>query len=182
MTIQEIILSGNYFTDLTTPELAKRLNCSETTIRNYRKGIHHAIKDWFPGIGAKWEDWAREQLINNGINCQSMPCKSSFDILANNGARIEIKVACKPLSAPSSQCISPCWSFKIKRISKPEVADFFMLIIAPEKAVFIIPNNQLPKLDHIRFCYPTKSPRGIYYARYQNAYELIKNFRMEADR
>jgi hypothetical protein len=159
--------------DLTNREMAQLIGCSEETVIMHRVGVRHAIAGGKAKLGSEWEEWASRKLTENGIVNRLMPCNAPFDIMAFDSIRIEVKVATKSQNPPSSTRVSKNWAFCIKKDKKPNSSDFFFLIVAPTEDVFVIPNDKLPNISRMSFCYPSLRPELFKWGVYHNAYSII---------
>lgn len=168
--------------DMTTEELSSIVDLSPETVRRYRQGTRYKIDgNSNVAVGTAWEEWAGRQLEQMGHCVKLMPYGSPFDILVNDKCRIDVKVCLAPREFASLRgMINPSWSFSTKKNGND--LDFYMLVIAPAKDVFIVPAGVVPSGGYkrgIRFAWPTERPEIGKYQQFHNRYDLIAE-RMQA--
>ena len=104
-----------------------------------------------------------------------MPNRHPFDILLDNGIRINVKSAWSGRIPPSQigKCINPSYHFNLL-CNKLNNADIFILVIPDTKDMFIIPADILPKsVTNITMCWPTARPEIGKYQKYLNRWDLL---------
>jgi len=164
---------------LTNRELAKALNLKSSSIIRYRGNIRHAIEPSNKNTKTAFDSeiLASALLQNHGIKNKLMNFQHSYDILALDFIRIDVKLANTPKSSPSRSTISPSWRFRVRKGEKRNTTDFYFCVIGPTEEVFIIPADKVPKnMANIVFCWPTTRPELSKWQHYLNAYYLIKEF------
>ncbi len=152
--------------ELLTQELVSRYGREAKTISAYRGDHHHSISPNSPHAhtGNIWETWAQEVLQEAGFVAELMPLHHPFDILVNGKIRVDVKVATKPKSSPSTR-INNLYGFHVKGEKKRKDTDFYFCIISPTEDYFIIPSSAIsiqqtqvcltwpPKRHHIASCW-----------------------------
>ena len=157
----------------TNEELSRELGLGENTISSHRSKIRHAIKkgDTSVSRGFDGEEWASEWLKYKGISNQLMNFKHTFDILAFDKIRIDVKYATIPWGYSSRT-----WRFHVKQYNKRHDCDFYLFIIAKTEDVFVIPATKIPeKQKYVVLTCPTSRPTLFKWEYYHNAYDLIIN-------
>lgn len=122
--------------NLTNNELAEKLNLSYETVCKYRSGTRHAIeKNCNCYVGAQAEEIVSKKLIKHKIPNKLMPANHPFDILLDNGIKIDVKSR-KPV--PDAKGIFHYQIDKNKTKNKPQ-PDFYALVINND--VYFIPGS-----------------------------------------
>lgn len=163
--------------DMTTEELSSIVDLPMETVRRYRQGTRYKIGgDSNAAVGAAWEEWASDRLEEMGHSVKLMPYGSKYDLLVDGASRIDVKVSIAPRDYPSMRgMVNPSWSFNTKK-DRIDL-DFYMVILAPTKDVFVIPADQVPSGRNyrgtVRFVWPTNRPELGKYQRFHGRYDLI---------
>ena len=167
-----------------------RKTARETDISDMTRGD---IKD-LPGIAQVWErKFARSRhrvsggpveagvnaenivsdiLSEKGIINKPMPFHSPFDILLDNGLRVEVKSASKKIS-PKSQNGYSYYNINIRKLGRGDYADFFAILIE-QKTLFIIPSSEFNKsCSHVRIFWP-RNTKTSKWEKYINRFDLLK--------
>lgn len=163
--------------DKTNNELASMLSTSSECISMYRGKTRHAISpDSFVGYGAAVEGVVSDHLRGLGIENQLMPVRHPFDILAENGARIEVKSRFCPMRGDWHIGRS-IYAFNVIKGNKlPDYADFYILVIAVEDPVyFVVPVPDVRWQKSLYVTWP-RTYENCKYSKYHNAFDAIRNF------
>jgi hypothetical protein len=133
--------------------------------------FRHQAKGGNIKTGQEYENKASEMLNSLGIPNKLMPTHHSFDILLDNGLRIDVKHSIFDASSMKTQkYISP--TFPISNMKNGKECDFFFVFI-PD-AVFIIPSSEV-RVDRIRIPYPQKGQKPSKWVQYKDRYDLLSN-------
>lgn len=164
--------------DITNGQAAEMWNLSNTgLVSRYRNGNRHAVCGGVVEVGYQWEEWVIEQLIEQGFLAEGQAFGSRFDILVNGTIRVDVKVSTRPRSALSLQNISPSWNFNVGTKKKRSETDFFALVIAPSKEVFIVPESIIKNSQvNIVFCWPTLRPELSKWQQYLDRWDLLTEY------
>jgi hypothetical protein len=100
-----------------------------------------------------------------------MPHHHEFDILLENGKRVDVKAASRTMKPPSSKCY-PFYSFGTKKPERGNYCDFFICVVVPTVDLFIIPFDDAGR-DSIRLIHPPHK-RVSKYFQYHNRFDLLK--------
>jgi DNA-binding CsgD family transcriptional regulator len=165
----------------TDQELADELGVSVYLIQRYRSGIRRKVSDHSHlGKGVQIEEEVSGILRINRINHTLMPPSHPFDILLENGKRVDVKSAHKALQPPSQRY--PFYWFSLKKDIRGEYADFFILAVVASGYIdelYVVPNSAILRGSHgIRIgALPPeqrKSKKGSKYSKYLNRFDLLK--------
>lgn len=180
--------TGRDFLKNRTIEMMKGVDFSDWTVKDipsqglrsiWRRELykhHHSVVGGMAKIGNDAEKRARALLENNDIACELMPLGSPFDILCNNGLRIDVKTTTKPFTNYPG-LVSPKWRFKVGA-GKRGQTDFYMCITSNED-IFIIPSIVVPQhWEQLQFCWPALSPSKGRFSQYKDAYRLLRKDRL----
>lgn len=144
--------------------LAKLMGLATRSVYHYRNGERHDIEGGMFQIGSENEILVSNKLSSLGIGNKLMPHHHPFDILLNNGIRVDVK--------SSSKTLSGLYKFQIKKVTRGEYADFFILVPTNTKDMFVVPGNKAPDYG-IFISWPPKNSRSKY-AQYLNRFDLLK--------
>lgn len=118
---------------LTNRELSKMMKISPQGVTQYRKGIRHAVeRNCSVGIGYKYEEFVSKKFIEMGIENKLMPNHSPFDMLLNNGLKIEIKYRSRPHKDSSGYL-----RYAVTKSKRKIMPDFYVIVIKED--LYIIP-------------------------------------------
>ncbi len=143
----------------------------------------HEVRGGSPEVGFYFEELASVILAENGVSNMLMPNRGSYDIEAENGARIEVTVSNTDVSKMSSQnkCVYPTFSIP----HRYNDCDFLFAFI-PDKqeegeyTYYIIPIYELIHLQgndpRIRIPHPPMSQKKSKWHQYHKRIDLIKNY------
>ena len=155
--------------NLTNSQISEEIGLPKTQVAHYRFGARHKLSDGAVKRGAEAEDYISNILDANNINHKLMPHHNRFDILLENGKRVDVKAAYKIGNSPS--LYRGRYNFKIMDI---EQADYYICIIMETKDIFIIPASEIPKNSYkVAFPWPPKNKRSKY-KKYHNNFDLLK--------
>jgi hypothetical protein len=123
--------------------------------------------------GYFWEEYVIERLNSLGYCAQGQSYRSCFDILVNGQIRIDVKAAIKKSTPGSKRNKSPTYSFHTDK-NKRSDCDFYILVVAENKDLFIIPSVELPNsISVVVFCWPTMRPTLAHWQNYHNRFDLL---------
>ena len=161
---------------LTNKELADEHGVCLKTISNYREGWHVVDGDSPLASGNGWEKWAAEQLETRGHEVELQHLGSYFDILLDGKIKIDVKSAHGLIpKSLKGRLKNPRYSFQTRKRKDRKPIDFYFLIIAETKDIFIVPYDVLPeKKDTIIFVWPSDRPTLSKYSQYHNRYDLLE--------
>jgi hypothetical protein len=162
----------------TNNELVNEFGLSYGKISTIRGNTRHKVSGGTNKVAQVWEDWAIEKLIEDGHNAVGQHYRSAYDILVDKRIRVDVKVATKPRK---NDIRGGLYAFTIRRKKFCEIrCDFFILIIASSKDVFIIPSDIInDKMYQIAFVWPLRrKQRNSIWQRYHNRWDLIKEAQM----
>lgn len=152
----------------------KDINELPGAITVWRKlwGKHrHAAKSGSVKIGQEYEQKASDILSSMGLSNKLMPNRHPFDILLDNGLRVDVKHSdCDVSDFPTQNCASPTYS--IANMKYGEDCDFFIVFVSD--AVFVIPASEV-KVDRIRIPYPQTGRKPSKWTQYKDRYDLLSN-------
>lgn len=158
--------------DKTNQVVADLLGVSVPSISRYRSHQRHAVeKGTELDKGIESEEIVSRKLSELGINNKLMSHHHPFDILLENGKRIDVKSSTKKIS-PKSQRGNSFYSFKIEKTRRGEYADFIILYLFDVNKFFVIPFSEAPK-EYIRLQYPPKYKNNVF-ASYENRFDLLQ--------
>jgi hypothetical protein len=113
--------------DKTNREISLELGVTKGYLGRYRHDHRHAIDGGNLEMGARWEEIVSKILIDHGINNTLMPHHHEFDILLENGKRVDVKAASRTMKPPSSKCY-PFYSFGTKKPERGNYCDWICLL------------------------------------------------------
>jgi len=157
-------------TNKTNEQVKELLGISTASVAKYRRNTRHAIASGNLEMGTRWEEIVSKILLDNGIRNKLMPHMHQFDILLDNGKRVDVKAASKPLNPPSAKG-SPFFVFGTKKPRRGNYCDFFICVVVETVDLFIIPFDEAPK-DMIRLTWPKNKKPSKYY-QYHNRFDLL---------
>lgn len=164
------ILESNH--ELTNSEMAEKFGVSESTVMKYRKK-RHAIEDCEAKKGSEIEEFVSQQLTKMGIKNELMPNHHPFDILLENGFRIDVK---STYVTAAHSVISKSRRFFLHIEKRGHYADFFILVLRDTKEMFVVPFDEVPKNGTaISFCWPKEIRRGRVsrWEKFLNRFDLL---------
>jgi transcriptional regulator with XRE-family HTH domain len=155
---------GNYFTSYHTEKARDFLSLDQSkTTSEIRKetgkinvnwhGLRHKLDGKSQKLGAEIEVFISDLLKKKGIP-NNLTNGRKVDIVLGNGKTIEVKSRSKTHANKFSENF---YYFPVLRNSEKK-ADFYILVILKqdEKAVFVIPRNEVPEHGGIGFVYPPR--------------------------
>lgn len=160
--------------ELTNKELSSKMGVTYAYISHQRRGMRHAIE---PGSniykGTYAEDLVNKKLTEAGIPNKLMPHGYKYDIETDTGIRIDVKAVYTEFTAPSIKTRNPhtLWCFNSEKRRRGNYADFFILVVVPLDAVFIIPFSEVKERVLLTWPHARKVTR---YEKYHNAFHLLK--------
>lgn len=159
---------------LSSQKLAKLLGIQPGNLSQFRDtSVRHEIEGGWAAIGTEMENYASRVLNHHGIKHQLMGHHHVFDILLDNGLRIDVKSS-DPIKGITK--IASTYSFRTSQETRGNYADFFLCITRDTKEIFIIPASETRgNSTPIRFSWP--NPRsGIKskFHQYHNRFDLLK--------
>lgn len=142
-------------------------------ISSYRKdGIRHKINGGSLKIGVYFEELVSKTLNKNGISHKLMPHNHPFDILLDNGIRIDVKSV-----SPSRLLtkITNTYSFNPNKKRRGNYADYFICVLIDTEEMFVIPSSEIKKSSPIRFSWPrpTRGKESKYH-KYHNNFDVLQ--------
>lgn len=165
-----IILKHN---DLSNPELSKKTGLSIGRIVATRAKSRHAIKNNGPYYkGSLFEEYVSLKLSDMGIHNTLMAYRHPFDILLNNGLRLDVK-SCKHSKGLTVK--TKMYSFNLRLDKKPkDYCDYIICVLVESRDIFVIPLSEC-RNSHVRFSFPTPNiGRVSKWAQYHNRFDLLK--------
>lgn len=157
--------------DLESVEDIKTLPGTQRVWKSLWGKFRHKAKGGHIEIGQAYEEKASKILRSMGIPNKLMPTHHPFDILLDNGIRIDVKKSEFDMSSlPTQKCASP--TYPISNMKYGEDCDFFFVFV-PD-AVFIIPSSEI-QVDRIRICYPQMGRKPSKWTQYKDRFDLLSN-------
>jgi hypothetical protein len=143
------------------------------SLYHYRSGERHEIDEGGKGggqkAGAEMEDLVSKKLHSIGIDNTLMPHQHPFDILLQNGKRVDVK-STDPAAISRN---SPIYSFTTGTYRKGNYCDFLILVLRDVTEYFVVPIDDAKGI--IRFCWPeTSFGKKSKWLRYHNRFDLLK--------
>jgi hypothetical protein len=149
--------------------LSGLLGIVKRSIYNYRNGERHEIDGGYAKIGADTEVVVSKKLFSLGIGNKLMPHMHTFDILLDNGIKIDVKSS-NPM--PMSR-LSPMYNFATGVYRKGHYCDFLILFLQDAKEFFVVPDREITGI--IRFCWPESDyGKKSKWLDYHNRFDLLK--------
>jgi hypothetical protein len=160
--------------ELTTWELARKLNMSYLKTSLNRQIRRHKTNNAFTNIGMAAEEYVSEELSRRGIKNELMPIGHPYDIETHAGKTIDVKTRTHAENIRTSRNF---YFFNLRHTErqyrKKEYPDFMALVI--NKDIFIIPKNKLPECSALGFCWPEgKHRHGQNWQQYHNRFDLLQ--------
>ena len=160
----------NSHPEMTNDEICNELGVERGTVTKYRDGGRHAIGGGWLKVGAEIEEYVSNKMHEKGIPNELMPHFHPFDILLENGLKVDVKSSeCRQLGRTYG------YHFNTGEDRRGEnYADFFICVLRETMEMFVIPatetrGNGTP----IRFMFPpSKKPSKFH--QYHEAWDLLK--------
>lgn len=157
---------------LSNSKLRSIMGIGQGRLFNYRKSekIRHDVEGGSIKIGYEAENLASKKLFSIDIKHTLTPTSHSFDILLENGSRVDVKSS-NPMN--SSKCVSPEYTFKTGKYTKGDYCDFLILVLRDVKEFFVVPTKKAGGI--IRFCWPGPDHgKRSKWLEYYNRFDLLK--------
>lgn len=119
--------------------------------------------------GYETENIVSQKLLSLGIKNTLMPNFHPFDMLLDNGLKVDVKSS-NPISCSvkTSQ-----YSFRTRKYEKGNYCDFFILYLIDVKEFFVVPDSVAGGI--IRFAFPEAiHGRKSKWLQYHNRFDLLK--------
>lgn len=133
----------------------------------------HNAKSGTVEIGQQFENMASSILYEMGFKNTLMPNHHPFDILLDNGKRIDVKHSDFDISYMESQrCASP--TYRISNTKYGKDCDFFFVFIPYENQYvhFVIPSSKITTSD-IRIVFPSMGRKPSKWSEYLYRFDLL---------
>lgn len=122
---------------------------------------HRVKKGGYVANGQKWENKASQILSDSGIENKLMKYHDPFDIITENGVRIDVKHAGK-YNPPSYRSVN---NYRASNTKKGRSCDFFFVFLN-EDVYFVIPSSEVVG-DYIIIPYPANKKPSKWHKYYK---------------
>ncbi len=140
------------------------------TANRYRDDSRHAIEGGDLQIGAEAEEAVSKKLSRIGFKNTLMPHFHCFDILLDNGIKVDVKSS-DPMT--TTKTISSCYTFQTKKGVKGNYCDFLILYLRDVQEYFVVPMKDAGNI--IRFCFPEPDwGKKSKWHQYHNRFDLLR--------
>lgn len=160
-------------------EIAKRTGYTIGLVMEHRIGIRRLNGEGDSNVhkGDAAELLVSTRLWEFGIPHEFMRRFHLYDILLDNGCRVEVKSAHHPLLPPSQKV--PFYIFNLATKARGNYTDFFVLVIMEDEPRFyVVPADQVPPNGTIRISGLTdeqrQRQRSSKYDQYMNRFDLLR--------
>jgi hypothetical protein len=99
-------------------------------------------------IGTTAELMVSNKLKKHGIKHTLTPAHTSYDILLENGIKLEVKSAYRNVT-PNNSARSHTYKFLVKKNQKGDYCDFFVFYIYKTNSFFVVPNSEIRTISAI---------------------------------
>jgi predicted DNA-binding protein YlxM (UPF0122 family) len=137
-------------------------------------GMRHAISGGELKKGTKIEALVSEHLQSIGIGNKLMPHMHSFDMLLDDGKKIDVK-ACFSSRKTNEKQKCDMYQFGVGKNRRGNYCDFFICYIVPTGDYFIIPNEEVSMVDSVYISWPTPKRSWTKWHSYHNRFDLLKS-------
>ena len=165
---QDMAMSERLATEITG--LSKRTLLEKGVLKKTHRKINteSSVK-----VGVDAEEAVSENLLSMGIKNKLMPFGHPYDILLENGRKIEVKY-CSKKSFPPTQP-GGWYRFNIGLDRKYGEADFYICVMGDLGDAFVIPRFFLRNSRTLSICWPEKrNTHKSKFSDFLNAYESIR--------
>ncbi len=131
--------------------------------------IPHKIKS----VGQDAEIIVSEKLKDLGLENSLMRTGYIFDILLDNGIKIDVKASYKK-GYTSKKQKSGMYSFHVQKQRKGDYCDFFICYIPDHNIFFVIPNCEINYVESLYIPWPITSRNWTPWAEYKDRFDLLK--------
>lgn len=124
-------------------------------------------------MGQDAEIIVSEKLRDLGFENSLMRSGYSFDILLDNGIKVDVKASYKK-GYTSKKQISGMYAFKVRKDKKGDYCDYFICYIPDHNIFFVIPNNKVNYINALYIPWPITSRNWTPWAEYKDRFDLLK--------
>lgn len=132
--------------------MAEKFGVKQIDYKLRSKSRHALKKESSIRLGAEAEEIVSNKLSELGIKNKLMSHVESFDILLENGIKIDVKSAQKPTSFSKQ----PRYAFGVRKDKKGEYCDYFICYVFPEDVFYVIPSYEVGDVSVIFIPYHRK--------------------------
>ena len=130
----------------------------------------HAIDGGALQVGTQAENIVSEKLRRIGLSNTLMPHRHTFDILLDNGIKVDVKSS-NPMK--TAKTVSSQYTFRTKKYEKGRYCDFLILYLNDVNEFFVVPLNKCKGI--IRFCFPEPDMgKKSMWLQYHNRFDLLE--------
>lgn len=161
--------------EMTTGEAIKfNHKRQKSRVANSMRRIHHAVEgEGSQFLGNEAERIVSEKLLHLGIPNTMMALHHPFDILLNNGIRVDVKTSkCTAKTSPSQK--STMYRFGVKKDMRGDYCDFFICLIYGTEDFFVLPNREINNVYNIYISWPIPRSNWSKWHKYHNRFDLLK--------
>lgn len=109
-------------------------------------------------VGSKAEMLVSSKLLERGIGHKLMSYHSPFDILLDNGLRVEVKASSR---VSQKEVVSPYYKFSTGSGIKGDYTDFMAFVLLDTKEIFIVPFSRVITTSKFGFVWPKTNRQGV---------------------
>jgi hypothetical protein len=153
---------------LSNKELAELMHIKPVSVSGYRSGERHEMSGGYVKIGTDVENAVSKKLASLGIGHKLMGHHHPFDILLNNGVRVDVKSSSLKTYP---RWPTPVYNFVPKSKRRGRYCDFFILVCQDTNDMFVVPYEDAK--ETIRFAWP-KYYRASHWHKYHNRFDLLR--------
>lgn len=136
--------------------------------------IHHKINHGSSaGSGNEAEFIISKMLNSDGILNSCMPLNNPFDILLDNGLRVDVKSTKIKWSADPKRK-TPMYKFGVKKDTRGDYCDFFICYIFETQDFFVIPNQAIGMVESLYIGWPKSDRSWSTWHQYHNRLDLLR--------
>lgn len=136
-------------------------------------GMRHSLGGGWAKPGSEIENLVSKKLTSLGIENKQMPHLHPFDIMLDNGLKVDVKASFIEQKTSKTQRHT-MYGFSVQKNKRGDYCDFFICYIAKTGDYFIIPNNEVNTVSRIYIAWPTPERSWSKWASFHNRFDLLK--------